>query len=273
MRPKTTALLHLSDLHVGTEQPVLVAALRRSCAREQPAIVVASGDITQRARPHQFDAALALLQGLGGVALLAVPGNHDIPLFDLRARLFDPYGRWRRVFGEWLEPRLAGDVFAVAGINTTRAWRHKHGELSPQQVIEVSRWLQKQPRQLVRVLVTHHPVVATTAADRVNVVRGAEAALRAWSASGADLVLSGHIHLPFVVPLHERIAGLPRPLWAVNAGTAVSRHVRAGAPPSFNLLRADGRPGRALTLERWDFDVAAAEFAVARVQELVLDRP
>lgn len=267
-----TSLLHLSDLHVGTERVELMSALQRFCARERPALIVASGDITQRARRRQFDEAFAFLRSLGGVALLAVPGNHDVPLFDLLSRIATPYAGWRRVFGPVLEPRIVGDDFAVAGLNSTRRWRHIQGEVSASQVHDVGAWLLQQTGRAVRVLVVHHPVAATLESDRANLLRGAEPALRAWAAAGADVVLSGHIHLPFVVPLHERLPELKRRLWAVNAGTAVSRRVRAGAPPSFNLLRAPSRPGHTLVVERWDFDAGGGDFAGAQVHELALDR-
>jgi 3',5'-cyclic AMP phosphodiesterase CpdA len=144
--------------------------------------------------------------------------------------------------------------------------------VSAAQVKDVAGWLMRQSARATRVLVVHHPVTATTDDDRINVLRGAEPALRAWAAAGADVVLSGHIHLPFVVPLHERLPGLQRRIWAVNAGTAVSRRVRAGAPPSFNLLRAPSGLCVAPTLERWDFDLAAAEFVCVERRELARDR-
>lgn len=57
----------------------------------------------------------------------------------------------------------------------------------------------------------------------------------AWAAAGADLVLGGHIHLPFTLPLH----GLAQRLWAVQAGTAVSARTRSGVPNSVSSLRWD----------------------------------
>ena len=94
-----------------------------------------------------------------------------------------------------------------------------------------------------------------------------------WSAAGADLVLGGHIHLPFVVPLHENDPTLPRRVWAVQAGTAVSTRVRDGAGNSVNLVRCDGAAAKpCCTVERWNYVAAARRFECAVVSELALDR-
>jgi 3',5'-cyclic AMP phosphodiesterase CpdA len=252
-------LLHLSDPHFGTEQPAVVEATLALARAEQPSLVVLSGDVTQRARAAQFEGARRFVQALPAPTL-AVPGNHDIPLYNVAARVFWPYAGWRRAFGDALEPRHESAQLWVAGINTTRPWRHKHGELSARQVSEVAAWLQRAPAGALRVVVTHHPLVVTQDSDRVNVARGAPAALRAWPQAGADLVLSGHIHLPFFLPLDPA-----RRSWALQAGTVVSSRVRAGAPPSLNLVR---RLGEGWRMERWNYDAERAAFARVATQGL-----
>ena len=128
----------------------------------------------------------------------------------------------------------------VVCVNTTRAWRHKHGEVSSLQIERVARRLANAEAAQLRIVVVHQPVAVTRAEDVQNLLRGHEAALRRWAAAGADIVMGGHIHLPYVMPLHD----LARPLWAVQAGTAVSHRVRHGTPNSVNLIRweppADG---------------------------------
>ena len=255
-------LLHISDTHFGTEQPPVVEALVALAAQQRPDVVVLSGDITQRARPAQFRAAKACVERLGA-PVLAIPGNHDIALFDLWARLTRPYARFSAVFGADLEPVHASPDWLVVGVNTTRARRHRHGEVSAAQIERVARLLASaSPRQL-RVVVVHQPVAVPLASERHNLLRGHAQATRAWAAAGADLVLGGHIHLPFTLPLH----GLARRLWAVQAGTAVSARTRSGVPNSVNILRwgaatehgSHSAPARALPdgcclIERWDFD-------------------
>jgi predicted MPP superfamily phosphohydrolase len=122
-------LLQISDTHFGTEQPQVVEALLALAALQRPELVVLSGDITQRARPAQFRAAKAFVERLGA-PVLAIPGNHDIPLFDLWTRLTRPYARYAKVFGADLEPVHSSPDLLLVGVNTTRAWRHKNGEVS-----------------------------------------------------------------------------------------------------------------------------------------------
>lgn len=272
-----SGLLHLSDTHFGTEQPAVVAALERLVQQCRPDLAVLSGDVTQRATAAQFSAARAFVDRLGIATWVTVPGNHDIPLFALAARLFTPYGRYRATFGEDLEPSADTAEWLVLSHNTTRRYRHAHGEISRPQIERTARRLeaarQRRPDQ-IRVVVVHQPLAVVKADDRKDLLRGAARAAERWAAAGADIVLGGHIHLPFVLPLHRRTA-VAQALWVVQAGTAVSSRVRDGAPNSVNLLRADrGTAGRACIVERWDYDAAADAFVLGGEERLALaDNP
>jgi hypothetical protein len=100
-------------------------------------------------------------------------------------------------------------------------------------------------------------------------VRGNEAAIHAWAKAGLDVALGGHIHLPYIQPLMAKY-GLERPVWAVQAGTAVSHRIRGGIPNSLNVIRNAARVR--CEVERWDYDAVKAEFAQAGQVELVLDQ-
>ncbi len=259
-----TVLLQISDPHFGTEQPPVVEALVALARQQRPDLLVLSGDITQRARAAQFGAARAFMDRLGA-PMLAVPGNHDIPLFDLWTRLRRPYARHIAAFGSELEPAHSSSDLMVVCVNTTRVWRHKNGEVSASQIDRVARILAGAGASQLRVVVVHQPVAVTRADDVPNRLRGHAAALQRWSAAGADLVMGGHIHLPYVMAL----PGLARPMWAVQAGTAVSSRVRKGVPNSVNLLRWDqaSSPGCCL-IEQWDFSAAELAFVRAEVTEV-----
>lgn len=254
-------VLHISDTHFGTEQPPVVEALVALSAQERPDVVVLSGDITQRARPAQFRAAKAFVDRLGA-PVMAIPGNHDIALFDLWARFTRPYARYSKAFGTNLEPVYASPDLLVIGVNTTRAWRHKHGEVSTTQIDRVASLLNAASPQQLRLVVVHQPAAVTNAEDRPNLLRGRHDALKVWSAAGADLVLGGHIHLPYLLEME----GLARRLWVLQAGTAVSSRIRPEVPNSVNILRwgtaldtADDQSqigtesGNYCVIERWDF--------------------
>lgn len=263
-----SVLLQISDPHFGTEQDAVVEALGTLAYQQRPDVVVLSGDITQRARAAQFCAARSFVDSLGA-PVLAVPGNHDIPLFNLWARLRRPYGRYSAAFGIDLEPVQRTPELLMVCVNTTRPWRHKDGEVCALQIDRVARLVaQADPAQL-RVVVVHQPMAVTRAEDEPNRLRGHVAALERWAAAGADLVIGGHIHLPYVIPLQ----GLARPLCVVQAGTAVSSRVRKGVPNSVNLLRwgADAAPG-CCRIEQWDYKADNRAFRLAKVSEVRPDR-
>jgi 3',5'-cyclic AMP phosphodiesterase CpdA len=265
-----SVLLQISDTHFGTEQPAVVNALLALADREQAAIHVLSGDITQRARRAQFDAARAFVERLPPAPCMVIPGNHDIPLYDVATRLFAPYRHFRRVFGDALEAEFDTPDMRVIGINTTRRWRHKHGVISRAQIERVATRLAAADPAQLRVVVTHQPIAVPDTHEVKHILRGADAALRAWSAAGVDLLLGGHIHLPYVINVADRSASSRR-IWCVQAGTAVSHRIRSGVPNSVNLIRYTRTdPGRCC-VERWDYDVAGDCFKKHTTDTLARD--
>lgn len=259
-------LLQISDTHFGTERPEVVEALVRLVHEQRPQVLLLSGDITQRGTPGQFAAARAFIDRLAVPTVLALPGNHDIPLYNLVLRLLAPYARHRRAFGDELEPQLDWPGLLLLTVNTTRWYRHVDGEVSPAQRERVAQRLARAHPAQVRIVMTHQPLAVTRPEDERNRLHGHADATRRWAEAGADLVLGGHIHLPFVRALHEHLPGLERPMWAVQAGTAVSRRVRHEAGNSVNLLRLGAAAGvgeaglRRCTVERWDHDSASGGF-------------
>jgi 3',5'-cyclic AMP phosphodiesterase CpdA len=249
-------VLQISDTHFGTERAIAMGALQALCAAQRPDVLLVTGDITQRARASEFAAARACFDALPVATRLVLPGNHDIPLFDLVTRAVAPYRRYARAFGHALEGEVERDDLLLLSVKTTRRWRHVHGEVSDRQIERITdRMARARPGQL-RLVAVHQPVAAITPKDSANLLRGAERAVRAWSAAGVDAVLGGHIHLPYVLPLHASTPTLPRPIWAVQAGTALSRRTRDGIGNSLNLIHT-GHPAR---VERWDLDDAAGRF-------------
>lgn len=265
-----TLVLQVSDPHFGTEQPPVVEALVRLAREQAPTLVVVSGDITQRARRRQFRAARAFVDRLGAPATLAIPGNHDISLFNPIARLFSPYTNYCREFGAALEPVFESDHLLVIALNTTRIYRHIDGEVSAGQVARVAKRLEGATSFQLRIVVTHQPVAVTRPQEEANLLHGRATAIRSWARAGADLILGGHIHLPYVLALHEQFAGLRREVWVVQAGTAVSWRVRHDVGNSVNLLRYAGvqRSRRCVAVERWDYSEPRQAFLLVTATEL-----
>ncbi|CAA9889810.1 Metallophosphoesterase [Candidatus Methylobacter favarea] len=256
-----SVILHLSDPHFGTEQPDVAAALIQLAHQQRPDLAVISGDITQRARPRQFAAAKAFIDALKTPANLVVAGNHDIPLFNVLSRIFWPYANYQWTFGKNLEPVFESDSLLAIAVKTTRRYRHIHGELSAEQIDRVSRLLvQAKPAQL-RLVIAHHPLWVSRLKDEVNVVRGRDAAIDKWTKAGADLILGGHIHLPFIIPLRHKLPEINNS-WVVQAGTAVSDRVRWNAGNSVNIIRFHAADRlRHCSVERWDYRHQQAIFS------------
>ena len=265
-------LLQISDTHFGTERPEVMAAIRQLCRVQAPELVILSGDITQRARRVQFAAAKDFTDQLD-TPLLSVPGNHDLPLFNLFARLFTPYRNYRRYFGDELEPEFETDQMLVIGVNSTRPIRHKNGELTDEQIERVARRLRQASAEQLRVVVQHHPVRAVEASDTENLMINREKAVPTWVDAGMDLVLGGHIHLPYVLPLYGEQGEDGRQAWTVQAGTAVSDRVRGNISNSINLIsyqHVQGKPQ--CIVERWDFNPETQSFESARSPAAAISR-
>jgi 3',5'-cyclic AMP phosphodiesterase CpdA len=261
-------LLQIADTHFGNEQSPVVEALVTLTLQKRPDLVVLSGDITQRARHRQFRDARTFVDRLGA-PVLAIPGNHDIPLFDLGARFFHPYSRHRDAFGDDLEPVHSSRELLVVCVNTTRWYRHTNGEVSKEQVDRVAVCLANATSEQLRVVVVHQPIAVLRAEDAHDLLRGHAAALRSWAAAGGDLIMCGHIHLPYVMALPD----LARPMWVVQAGTAMSSRIRGGMPNSVNLVRwgRDAPDGRCL-IERWDYAASDQAFLRGTVTKVIPGR-
>ena len=186
-------ILHVSDLHAGTHEDVAVEpALAALVEQVAPTLVVASGDLTHRGRPAEHDRAHAFLSGLGP-PVLAVPGNHDIPLLP-PARVTRPWREFERRWGP-TEAEHSADGLHVVGLNSVRPLRHQGGALSGEQLRDAAERLGRTPAEAFRVVVLHHHLLgAPWRAARKRPVSHRNTVLQALVEAGADLILAGHIH-------------------------------------------------------------------------------
>jgi 3',5'-cyclic AMP phosphodiesterase CpdA len=245
-------IVHLSDLHFGRIDPGLVDPLRRAVMEVTPDLVAVSGDFTQRARRSQFTAARAFIDSLEATTLV-VPGNHDIPLFDVAERLAAPLARYRQYISANLEPEYLDDELIVIGVNTARSMVFPFGEgrISKRQVDHVVQRLANVPPPLLRVIVTHHPFDLPPGVHERRLVGRSAMAMARLAEANADLFLSGHLHISHISHAADRYeipghAGL-----IVQAGTVSTRG--RGEQPSFNVLRVH-RPEMSVSRYSWDAD-------------------
>lgn len=248
-------LVHVSDLHFGRIDPVIVDPLRRALLAANPDLIAISGDFTQRARRSQFSAAKQFVDSLTARTLV-VPGNHDIPLYDVVERFAAPLTRYRRYISGDLEPEYMDDEMIVLGVNTARVWVFPFGEgrINEKQVDRLIERLASVPESLMRVIVTHHPFDLPPGVEDRRLVGRSAMAMTKLATAKADLFLSGHLHLSHISCAVDRYKAAGHSALIVQAGTVSTRS--RGEQPSFNVLKLQ-RPGMEIVRYGWD-DVAGA---------------
>ena len=225
-------VLHLSDLHFGKpHRPAVSDALLRLAQELAPAVVVVSGDLTQRAKATEYAAAAAFLSQLPPTApLVVVPGNHDVPLYRFWERLVTPYAKYWRHISRELDSALDVVVPASASGGASGARFLALNSAAPRTAIVNGRLSRRQlrfaesafasaPLGAHRVLTLHHNLLRPEDDEPgPPPLNGAPRLLERLDAWRVDLVLCGHIHRAW--PAGRR--GTP----LVHAGTACSSRGR-----------------------------------------------
>jgi 3',5'-cyclic AMP phosphodiesterase CpdA len=245
-------LVHLSDLHFGAHDPRLVEAVERKIGRAKPDLVVVSGDFTQRARTEQFQEACRFLERLrdAGHEVLAVPGNHDVPLYDVLRRFLSPLTRYMRYIDDTLCPLQEIRGATVLGINTARSLTFKDGRISEEQIEFIRQTFERTDPNATRILVTHHPLFALQVGDSIAPAVGrSELALDAVGDAGVDLLLAGHNHQASIHSARDLVTRAG-PSLVIQAGTATSTRVR-DQDQSFNRIEIEG-PNVTVAVESWN---------------------
>ena len=254
-------VVHLSDLHFGHIDPKLPAPLRAAVESLEPDLTCISGDLTQRARRSQFREAAAFLATLPKPQVV-VPGNHDVPLYDVARRFLAPLGRYREFIDAEPFPTYIDDEIAVVGVNTARSLTFKRGRINAAQVAEVERRFRGLPDAVTRIVVSHHPFDLAEGTHERELVGRAHMAMQAFAAAGIDIFLSGHMHVTHTMNTAKRydIAGFAALM--IQAGTTTSTRGR-GEANAFNVLRIGAT---SLDLETWRWEPTQAAFAHSAVQ-------
>jgi 3',5'-cyclic AMP phosphodiesterase CpdA len=228
-------LVHLSDLHFGRVDYTVRDAVIATVSSLQPDVVVVSGDLTQRARSHQFQEARQFLDALPRPQIV-VPGNHDVPLYNFFARFGRPLDKYRRYITDDMQPFFADEEVAIVGINTARSLTTKYGRINERQISGAREKLCAVDNNLTKIVVTHHPFDLPADHDEDDLLGRANLAMAALAACGADLLLAGHLHVGHTghTAMRYKIAG--HSALVVSAGTATSTRHR-GEANSFNVIR------------------------------------
>ena len=259
-REGTFRIAHCSDLHFGSHQPALAPVLQAELNRQRPDLIVLSGDFTQTAIRSEFAAARDFIAALEH-PWLAVPGNHDLPRYDLWQRFTDPYRQYRRYIAPNLNAIFRAGQVCVAGINTARRivpnWNWAYGAVSQTQLDWLRTQYEAQPGTM-RICVMHHPAWDVQGARVHPVVYGAKRALAAFETMGVRLVLSGHVHYAAVRTVVHKSG---QNTIFLSAATALSHRLR-GQKNGFNIIDI---AGESLRIETMGF--TGSEFAVIDTYE------
>ncbi len=257
-------IVHLSDLHFGRVDPQVLEPLRRRVEAIAPHLVVVSGDLTQRARPRQFREAKAFLDTLP-MPQLMVPGNHDVPLFNVFQRLLTPLNKYRRIIGADLEPAYIDEEIAVVGVNTARSFTWKDGNIDRKQVESVMAKICGLEESVVKIIVTHHPFDVPEGHDESEMVDHAARAMEEFAKCGADIMLSGHLHKTNTSSSAERYKIPGHAALIVQAGTATSVRAR-GETNSFNVLHITAAD---VAIERWQWNNHSKHFELGGTERFL----
>ena len=242
-------IAHISDLHFGREERRAVEGLLADLGDRAPSLVVVSGDLTQRARRREFAAARDFLGRLP-FPKIVVPGNHDVPLYNVVNRFARPLQRYREYITDELSPTYIDEEIAVLGINTARSLTWKGGRISHRQIAEVRAKLCPVPPSALKIAVTHHQFIPPPGKSAGDLVGRAMLALEALEACGVDLLLAGHLHLGYTGDVRATHRTATRSMVVVQAGTAVSTRGR-GEANSYNFLTID-RGHLTVAVRSWD---------------------
>ncbi len=227
-RDKLT-VLHTSDLQCGRPfVPRAAQALLRLAPEVDPDVIVVAGDLTQRAKAREFRMALELFEGLPDVPIITTPGNHDVPLYRVWERLFDPYLNWRRFVSPELETVTSVEGATFVALNSAAPRRAiVNGRIDPRQLEFASEVFNDAPAADVRCLVIHHHFIPVPDGTDGRPLPDAWDHLKRIEAAGVDVVFGGHVHQLHVTQSSDllpdrRTPGVP----LVACGTTTSRRGR-----------------------------------------------
>lgn len=251
-----TTIVQISDTHFGTEVPEVVDVIKQAIAGVRPDILILSGDVTQRAHKNQFQAAKAFMDSVDAHTKIVIPGNHDIPLFNLFARFLLPYANYKKAFGARESVSCVGKI-GIIGYDATSPFRHTDGKLESaalKRLAGKARYML--PEDGILVACAHQPLWTAWPEDisEAMIDRAKTAAL--FSEYQIDIVLSGHVHVPLITTTRDVYPELKRHFILSGAGTAISHRVRPGAPNSFNVISI----GEAIHIAKHVFDPSTSSF-------------
>lgn len=224
--PSPKVIVHCSDLHFGRGfQEKKAQELLYRIQSLRPDALVVSGDLTMRARKGQFSAARKFLEQIH-VPRLILPGNHDVPLYNIFLRMLDPFRNYERYAADLSTNPIVLDGVALFGINSVNPKRHQQGRFTHNHLHAVAHWEQSLPKTHWRIIVVHQHFVAIPGFLRPGVIPNAEKVLTELSHGGTHAVLCGHMHFKYIGSTRDFFPHIQRPMALITAGTPTCGRLR-----------------------------------------------
>lgn len=227
-------IIHISDLHFGTERPGILSILTQDIKAQHPELIIVSGDLTQRARKQQYINARQFLCDLSHCKILCVPGNHDISLYNWAERFLYPYRKYNHYIKNEFLSIYEDDDMAVVGINSVTPFKAMSGYVTDKQLSAVSDFFNKRASAKYKLVVMHHNLIRS---ERHKVINESEKIIKHFAACHVNLILAGHIHAAHLEHLER--SHFSHPMYIVTAGTAIS--TRTIEPNSYNIITLDNQ--------------------------------
>ncbi|APE45159.1 phosphodiesterase [Sulfitobacter alexandrii] len=257
-----TRLVHLSDLHFGKDRVDLIQPLLTALDLLRPDHVAISGDLTQRARRREYESARRFIDKIAA-PVLCIPGNHDIPIHRPFTRFLWPFRHYRSHISRDLTPTVETPEMVMVGLNTVDRFRWQAGRLSASRLRRACSAMGAAPAHKLRVLVAHHPLEHPEGVSK-KPIPGAAEALERLIGCGADLILSGHLHLWHAGEFAHRAGDRDqRNAIQLHAGTSLSSRVR-GQPNDFNVIDISER---SVAVARQSFNEESGSFETTETRQ------
>lgn len=235
-------LMHVSDLHAGPPFNLQIADLvARQAHQLRPDLLVVSGDLVQRSDfTTQWRTITGYLATLPQPQLI-VPGNHDVPLYNVFARVFRPLGRYRHFISPNLTPVFTRPGLLVVGGCTAHGLTTDGGRVSSRQLAALEQAFAQCPPETCKVAVLHHHVVDPPGSKGRRRLANADQVMHLLDRCGVELLLCGHIHVSYIGNTLDVRPHLRQGTVICQSGTTTSRRGkgREHGKNSFNVIEID----------------------------------
>jgi len=224
-------IVHLSDLHVGAlafKEELLMNAIDRINEME-PDVTIITGDLSENGYYSELTEATGFIKQIKSPNIV-VPGNHDSR--HLGNRCFEEIRKHR--YGSITVKSNESQGIQVIGLDSSEPDLNSGKIGRSQQKYMENEIKIATDEGLFKIIALHHHIIPVPRTGRErNVLSDAGDILMSLIENNADLVLSGHKHVPHSWIVHETVFA--------TAGTVSSMKLRGKDTPSFNSINIDDK--------------------------------